>query len=125
MAWGADAVDGDAEAAGQLDVEDAEGNGDAAAGLENVVQTGVVGVVVIVFVAGDLELVEEVLVGGETEAAGVAEADLFGVVVELGEPGFEGEIGVFDAGNVEGRNVEVDGFVFLTEDAAERVHWAL
>ena len=125
MAGGADAVDGDAEAAGQFDVEDAEGDGDAAAGFENVVQAGVVGVVVVGFVALDLELIEKVLVGGEAEAAGVAEADLFGVIVEFGEPGFEGEIGVLDARDVERGDVELDGVVFLAEYAAEGVHWAL
>jgi hypothetical protein len=92
-------------AVAKFHIEDRKRDGDAAAVLEDVVGAGVVSVVVVFFVASEVEFVEQVLMSSEAEAAGVALADLAGVVVELSQPGSDGEIRELNA-----------------EDAAEWVH---
>ena len=65
MAWKVDALDLEAGTSRHLHVHDAEGNGNAGASLEDFVQKAVAGVLIVVDVPGEFQLVEEEVIQRE------------------------------------------------------------
>ncbi len=113
MTWQADAGHGQAEASSQQEVEQAQGDGIADAPIEHSIEVAVFRVVEILFVAGELQFAEQVIVDDADDVFGQAVqiqalAQLAGVSVEQSRVGVQIDVRVLSAAKEQHTLLEVE-----------------